>query len=308
MSEVPSQVDLDLVTSEIQKYPNSTITGAVLGTLIRKAAPELDIRKAVNLPSGTGALSRFIEQFLTHALRKLGRTASDASGGGDILYEIVSPTATSRSTDDYWNTFVRPSESRILVLKKTTDGYHLHVRNMQNELNPEDEEVIARITSEEFISISNEFIDQLASSESGRPLAEKLQQAESYASFVELLKEAGHSYFAEWSEHRRNCLRSLFVARLDSLGLSPHDRRQLLSSLDQSQEEARQEIRQKSRMSASVGHANIARRNPPIASPEHFAREAFKAVIDRMSLAEIRAIPVTFGHVLDVFLSLQRQK
>ena len=242
MNMPTSKDTLDPITKAIDDYPQNTISGAVLGLVIRKAAPDLDLRAAVGIPpSGTGALSRFVDRFLSHVLVKTGRTAPDAVGGGDIMYTKVGAealTSTSSSPDqtqthqrgDYWNQFVRPSDPRMLVLIKTQDGYGLA---LQRGDAPPEGRIIPQVSRDELLSISREFIDQLRLVDG--PLADTLAATNTYFEFVEVLRRAGNAFLLQWNQHRYTRLIGKFMERLSALDLSTPEQQQILSMLERSQ-------------------------------------------------------------------------
>jgi hypothetical protein len=63
-------------------YPRSEITGSQLGELLSKNFPELNLRRLTNIPSGPGALTKFI------ALRLPGLLSVCGKSGADLVYNI----------------------------------------------------------------------------------------------------------------------------------------------------------------------------------------------------------------------------
>jgi hypothetical protein len=303
MSQAVSQELLARLVSSLLEYERPAITGAALGVLIRKVVPELDVRVAVNIPVGTGALAKFVDMYLQHTLRPAGHTGQEGAGG-DIIYEVLRDNggfggAASEGDDSeggaFWTSFVRPSDRQLLAVTRANGSVRLHTGN---ELPPDGLE-IKRVSVEDFQAISNAFLDQLVGSDSTRILAEQLRQAPTYAAFVQTLKEAGH--FQKWSAHRRERLRAIFSARLASVGLSEGEQQELLLKLDRSTELARQKTRERTALRASVSLSGTLA--DEAASPTHddaaLARTLLKAIVDGMSLQEMRALQVPFGLALD---------
>jgi hypothetical protein len=302
MSQHPSPEDLARITSALMEFPRPTITGAVLGTLLRQVAPTLDVRAAVDLPVGTGALSRFTDIFLQKVLRKCGHTAQDGTGG-DNVYEILrneraNVTDVGDSHPDaqnFWGAFVRSSDNNLLSAVRDGAAVGLRV----GATIPENGVQIEKPSPSEFESIASSFIEQLEGAEVTSALALQLRQVTSYDDFIQSLKRAGSTYFLKWSAHRRDLLRRLFLQRLESAGFSLPERQHLLSELDRSQQIARLEQRYVSADRIALPAKNVRPNQMPTISGEQFEREFLKAIIDRMSMQELRSLPITFGQALD---------
>lgn len=305
MNELPSSETLNRISDAIARHPGETISGAILGTLLRSVAPELNIRAVAKVPVGPGALTIFTERYLSNILTKVGRTSADGLSG-DVIYKKLNlqgthvPPALAKPRANQWSVFVRPHDSRSLVLERDSNGIRVIVKD-----NPDAGDVIiSRITTDELAKISEEFISPLAQSEDTRDLAATLRDATTYAVYLELLKQAGAGFYAEWNAHRRARLREQFDSRMADLDVSTHERADLLSSLDSSQNEARLE------RSASWPNHNIRQDSQQLMSAgafrdEQLARDVLKATLDRMTITEIRALPIAFGHLLDIITSRQ---
>jgi hypothetical protein len=318
MNATSLESDIDRITTAIRAYPKSQITGAVLGTLVRNAAPELDIRGVTGTPIGTGALAKFIEQFLSHVLRRVGYTGG-LLAGGDPIYEVVNHAASqSQSTtsitpseapeesrqrpdNDYWNAFVRPLDPRTILIRKTPDGYEL---SLNPGTPPPDSQVVSKVTQEDFDAISEEYIKQLAAVESTASVASELSKAKAYPEFAQILRNSGATYSTSWSAHRRDRLRDVFVQRLIGLGLSKDEYSRVLTQLDRSESVARAETRQRVLARLPAGDADLTRNTPP-QQQQAIARAALKAAIDQMSLDELRSLQIPFGHALDAVLQVR---
>lgn len=308
VQELPSSADLENIGVALRRYGQPNITGAVLGTLVRTAAPDLDVRAAVDMPIGTGALSKFADQFLCHLLRRVGQTGKEGTGG-DNIYECIEnkpaagaiePTMVG-AEQDYWNAFVRPSDNRALYLHKEGDRHFLSFSQSTSAQGV----VIEKVSQDEFKLISSDFIELLQSRTETAELATSLRQCQGYANFVAFLKAGGDAYFLEWSRHRREKLREIFLTRLAALDVSVTNRQQLLNILDRSQEAARQEAKLK-----AVAQVGDNRAYSPHVSPKSLqqAKEFLKAAVDCMSTQEIRALSVPFGSIMDALQLLRERK
>ncbi|MBI3716161.1 MAG: hypothetical protein HY255_09225 [Betaproteobacteria bacterium] len=312
-NNAPADEVLSRIVLAIQSFPTESISGAQLGTLVRTVAPDLDIRQAVGMPPyGSGALTRFVDQFLSKTLTRVGRNREEISGGGDWVYEKLEHSSAAELTagqvllshaQDYWNAFVRPSDLRQLVVDVTSGTLELRPRNeadLAAHLR-----TIEKVSLEEFRSITKEFIAELKARESSQALAERLDLTSGYNDFVWLLKDAGHSYFINWSIHRRDRLKELFLSRLEPLNLDSNTKQKLLVALDQSQAYARDANKQKIQDVVFGQHGYQLRASRPSVGDD-ITRRAIREVIDKMSISEIRALPIPFGYALDAIqLSMQ---
>lgn len=317
MGQQPTDEDLTRIMEALLARQLPTITGAELGMLVRRNAPNIDIRAAVDMPPfGTGALARFVSMYLSHVLRKAGQTASDGTGG-DNIYQVIDPAGSNPdiepeakfptySSTDYWSAFVRPSETRILIARKTGESPELLFADGSE---PTDGHRITSISNEELDTISKEFLQILNATPDSESLAASLHRAGSYAEFIQLLKEAGNAYFQHWSEHRREKLRKIFLERLNAADFSLPDQQKLLEVLDKSQESAHQQIRSKALYRAAENKP-LFTLGPLPTSPGtlNHSRELLKAVVDRMSIQELRALSIPFGHILDALQALPGKK
>lgn len=314
MNESPSAAELQSIADALAKYPNATITGAALGMLVRDAAPTLNLRAAVNLPVGTGALARFVDGFLPQLLSKVGQTAQDGTGG-DNVYQLIRPTARLPSSDeadegeqsqDFWNAFVRPSDPRRLYASKHDGTYQLACNVIGDT---EGAIHVGKVTPEEFKQLSEDFIAILDATPETAEIASQLRNSQSYSQFVEILKVAGSAFFVRWSEHRRERVRRLFLERLAVGGLPLDEQQRLLTILDQSQESARHELKATSLARATATQPRSFAEptsNDDELTPQ--SRDLLLAVINRMSTQEIRSLSLPFGHVMDALQSLTRKK
>lgn len=297
----PSEDDIHRIAAAIRGYPRATISGADLGNVLRKAVPDINIREAVQMPSGP-ALTKFVDTFLSHIIRRKGRNPADPDGG-DSLYQRLSPTEEGELPElhppvdgsrEYWKAFVRVNDPRVLIFDRESGELSLTSGDSISQSGV----VIEKVSPEEFRNIASGFISGLRSKDQSHPLAEKLESTTGYAEFVAALNEAGRQYYVDWSVHRRDRIRKIFDSRLDALGLDPQTRLTLSNLLEKSQVEAND---------ATIRKAQETLFGRPAARPQvqstilddDFVRRAMKEAVDRMSIAEIRALPISFGCALD---------
>ncbi|WEF35525.1 hypothetical protein [Pseudoduganella chitinolytica] len=80
---------VDAVVRDLQGLllgsPQAEITGSQLGDLIGQHFPSLNLRRVTGIPTGPGALSRFVDMRLAGLLQLCGKA------GADIVYSIRRP-------------------------------------------------------------------------------------------------------------------------------------------------------------------------------------------------------------------------
>jgi hypothetical protein len=68
---------IEKITASLHSRKENIITGALLGELIPVVAPDLRVRDVMQIPTGPGALRKFIDLHLKHVLQPNGKQGSD---------------------------------------------------------------------------------------------------------------------------------------------------------------------------------------------------------------------------------------
>jgi hypothetical protein len=221
------------IREELQKSERLTITGALLGELIKKTAPELNVRSLVNLPTGTGSVSRFAETYLGDVLFKSGQQ------GSDLLYTIgqKSQTDDPKRTSDVWREFVRPKSPLHIICENTTEGEDPHI--YVGPKVPASGFEIKNATYEELNQIREDFAKIVNEKPEFREQQELVASAP-YAEWSNLLKKRGRDTYRQWVEFRIEKIIELFSTRLESFEfLNQQTRLRLCDKLKQSQRNTR---------------------------------------------------------------------
>lgn len=74
---------INMLSEILLSRQNGRITGSQLGDLLLAHFSDFNIRQAVNMPTGPGALSKFIDTRLSDILLK------DGKSGADLVYSIL---------------------------------------------------------------------------------------------------------------------------------------------------------------------------------------------------------------------------
>lgn len=296
---------VDLIKASLSSRESRTITGALLGELVRKITPELNLRKIY--PTGQKVLSRFIKDYFADFLEPLNRQ------GGDILYSIIPDVNAGGGLEssaigyplsanyDIWVAFARPnSASSVFVdLQKS----ELFVG--ESKLSDASSHKIQSATPNELTIFRGQFIDAL----SPELYDASIYSTEgSYSSWLETIRSCGGKLFNRWSVFRIQKLHELFRSRLEALGVEGEQLQFLCDAMKKSQENppkkapARKDIG--SPQSDRVSVVDRTSSQPPAGDIGFLnSEEAFRSVViesvKRMSLSEMRTLNIPAGLFLD---------
>lgn len=296
---------VDLIRASLLKRNSVTITGALLGEMIRKITPGLNLRQLY--PSGQKVLSRFIKDFCSEFLTPLQKQ------GGDILYSVTSDFYDSSRPDssvnvtlsavnyDYWVTFARPNISSSVFVSAVRPEILIDVTEA-----PASGWIRVRsVTSSEMIGIRRSFIEGL----DPKAFDSSIYSCEgSYSDWLESVRRCGGSLFNKWSAFRIGRLHDLFRVRLEQLGVADDNVELLCQVMKLSQESQPKKIsvRKDVNISQSVKPPSFTNPSEQLTSGEFdFLRseESFRgAVVEavkRMSLSEMRALNIPAGLFMD---------
>lgn len=286
--------DLHAIHEALEAWPEPTITGSQLYTLIRSAAPKLDIRALVNIPQGSGALTAFIGRHLSGAIERIGNK------GGDVLHHIKGRDLTaspSSVSPQIWRTFVSPNSAQQLVLKPSTG---LLLAREAPASTAEGEMAVAEASPPEHDRIRAEFVSSLP-----QPVADALNERTgsdpAFETWVAALREHLPDTFRQWGLFRRQRLAELFAARIRGLELGDVLEPIVLEQIRAAERAAydgRKGVRAASvkaggRREQGEGEADAMRR----------ARRLAHAALDQLSYEELRALKMPLGAMLDAMRS-----
>ncbi|MFO3797098.1 MAG: hypothetical protein ACK8QZ_07415 [Anaerolineales bacterium] len=265
-------------------------SGSQIHKIILDAAPGIDIRSIVGIPSGPGALTKFIETYFSAILRRIGMQ------GGDVLYGIGEGVAPPPEDDSpsIWKAFVSPSAPNYLYLR--ISDMKLIVSADNGEANAENLHV-AKVTDEEHQKVREAFL--LGLSEDQRAKIEPSSNPNfSYDEFVEMLRSNG--LMKLWGEFRRDAFKDALAQRLQELSVDEQSIPIVLGQLMASQKSLFRSEATKSAVSTTTStdlapKFFAAEKDDKLESARSFAR----AVINGMGYEELRTLQVPFGAVLD---------
>ena len=274
----------------LKRHEGQAKTGAQIHEIIGDAAPNLNIRSVVSIPTGPGALTKFIETYLYRTVKRIGKQ------GGDILYGIGENVGLSPQMEDprIWKTFVSPNAVNHLCLKMS--DMRLFVTETLDDVD-DDTHHIARVTEDEHAGLQQEFRSSLSDSQRALIDAET-EQSQSYDVFVQALRSNG--LLILWGKHRRDLFKRLLAERLEQI---PVAEELIPSVVDQLMASQKAIFQAKEKKSLPMPMPSTTRswgdRTPYGGSNLDSARSIARSVIDHMGYDEIRAIHLPLGAVLD---------
>lgn len=291
MSNIDITTELGAIRSALRDWPESTITGGQLNRLIRDAAPALDMRAAVGMPKGPGALSAFVLGHLSEDLDKV------SFSGMDVVYRIKGRTVTdipNNISAQVWRTFVSPSSPKRLVLERSAP---LLVARDAPPIADDAEVEIAKVQSDEHDSVRRAFSEAL-----DPPAADALKQGggntdADFDTWIAALRRVLPGSVRAWGQFRRRKLAELFQSRIDELGLEPASRLSVLEQVTSAEHAFY--AKDSSKADAGKSPPSHVRTAPPTNDALGRARELAHAAIDQMTLEELRATKLPLGVMLD---------
>ncbi len=204
--------NLDSVLSDIRtalmRFEGQAKSGGQIHDIIVEAAPNLDFRSIVEIPTGPGALTKFIETYFPE-IRRIGWM------GGDKLYgigeDVVAPSVIG--SPNIWKAFVSTNTTSILCLR--TSDMSLFISQTSDI--EDDIHHIPHVTQDELDVIESEFRSSLADA-TREKLEAELKPDSSYAEFMLAIRA---NWLAKpWGEFRRDALKQVFTERLEQIPIS----------------------------------------------------------------------------------------
>lgn len=212
MSDINNTADIAAILTALRDWPDATITGGQLNKLVQGAAPKLDIRAAVGMPAGSGALAAFV---LTHLSADLERVGYQ---GKDVLYRIQGREASKLpdgASAQIWRTFVSPSSNKHLVLERSAP---LIVARDAPATGNDTEIEILKAQLDEHDQIRRAFVDSLTPA-TAATLEQSAAADADFNTWITTLRRILPGSIRDWGEFRRRQLAELFRSRITELNL-----------------------------------------------------------------------------------------
>jgi len=280
--------ELRAIKAALESHPAPTITGGQLASLIGLAAPDLDVRAVVGKPRGSGAISAFVQSYLSDVVERIGNQGADTLHR--ILGREVELIPAPSSSPQIWRTFVSPNSVQHLVLSPSAQS--LFVR--ETPASPADGEVeVAKASSEEHDAMRQDFVFSLPDA-----VAAVLKEYAGYDSWIATLRERLPTVMPRWGAFRRQRLSDLFASRVTELELEDPLRGTILKQIRDSETSAYHTAKKAKALPLGPGEAPNERAQD-VSQAISRARRLAHAAIDRLGYDELRALKLPLGAVLD---------
>ncbi|CAJ7592665.1 Uncharacterised protein [Burkholderia pseudomallei] len=301
MADIQLGFELDKIKNSLRGYANPTITGAKLWDLIKGASPDLNIRDVVGMPTGPGALSRFVDQHLRDVLTSNGKSGSDPIYSINIADSSLPTVDVSDSEVGLlWTTFVRSASSKIVVLTENQP----FIAAVELGAIPESAKKIEGATREELDKIRIDFtqtlLDRFGDNKDGIPNARA-----PFPEWSNAVRKLGAQNYKDWAVFRINRIIDLFTSRLKELNVAEAQQQEFARLMRRSQSAWRE---------ASISHNSkiktTANSHPaqstesasvtPTSSLENQFRSAVAAAVMSLPLSDLRELKLPVGIIWDI--------
>ena len=298
MNPIDIDDEIAAIEAELLLRPSSEITGGQLFSLMGHIAPGLNFREVVGILKGPGALTEFVQRYLSGALIRKGNQ------GGDTLYVIASHPGcdwSSNESRDLWQNFVSPSSPRHIVFEQNRGRL---VSRATIASAADGEIAIARATDDEHDRIRADFVGKLGPDDAAA-LAQHAPPTENFPIWIAALRRHLPDQVRNWGVYRRDRLLELFKERIRALGVDASLESKVIEQINASQLAAYQKPKEPSheRLDGAKPGAvsQLSRKNPDM--PITRARELAHIAVDLMDYDELRAIRLPLGIILDAVYS-----
>lgn len=294
MNHTDLRSSLGSIRAALMSRPDGAITGSQVHSLIQSVAPELNIREVVNIPTGPGALTKFIQDHLSDALERIG------NHGGDVLYGIVGhhqPAHGHQDTSSIWRTFVSPGSH----LKIAYDREEKKLKLVDEDRLEEDKLVeVPKASLDEHDELRQEFIDQLEPT-SAEELNAAVEADSDFQTWIATIRTDFPAIYRAWGNFRKRGLLDLFLDRAGAVGLEEDDHQSLVQQMKASHFAAYDNAKE---LRFQTGSQPAPKRSQPVrdARPRSEVEEARALVhlaVDLMAHDDLRSIKLPLGVVLD---------
>jgi hypothetical protein len=305
---------LDLIRNKLLSIVGSHRTGAQLRSLIDITCPGFDLRAAAGMPTGSGALTKFLGTHFADVVHAVGKS------GGDTIYSIGGSSAGPASVTgangiggatNLWAVFASPGLRQQLVFDRATGRSFAHPQGTSIS---EEQIAIAPITHDEFRVMAENFIETVPT-DLKQELQKILAQPEFiYDNWISTLREKYPSHHHRWGLYRVQAIIDLFRQRLTDSGIPLDQLEATVSKLAEAQSATYKERLFARTRAALYGGTAIWERQEARTPPQALASSVAesKASIDPRSLAvlainnmsttEIRQLAIPLGAIIDAGL------
>lgn len=281
---------LRAIRSALDGWSGPTITGGQLYSLVRSAAPQLDIRALVNMPQGPGALAAFVRRHLSDLLQRFGNQ------GADVVYRIDGREFTESPSSAFlqiWRTFVSPSSPQHLVISRSARS----LISRDTPASAENGELeLAKASVSEHDQMRADFMASMPD-----PIVETMMRhvapEADFASWISALREHVPDGMRQWGQYRRERLAKLFTDRVAGLGLDEPLRQAVLDQVKTAEIAAYGKQKGKAAM-AKHGESSASVRETATDALRK-ARQLAHAAVDVLTYNELRALRLPLGAMLD---------
>jgi hypothetical protein len=286
--------ELEAIKEALLSHVRNQITGSQLNAKIQDSAPTIKIREIVGIPTGPGALRKFVEEYLCDLLEPSGHQ------GGDVVYGIKGHPTSQNRLDlgaGLWRTFVSPATPFKLLISKLNGSLSIRGRSA----NTEAEEIEVRgVTLEEHDKIRMEFQESLSPQEADRLDRIGASKAE-FIEWTRLLKQQATDIYKKWGLYRKQKLLEVFLSRLIELDIEQELQTRLLQQIDESQGLMRTRENSSSNERSLRDYAKpVPEQNRgKVESQVAYARELARRAIELMSYDELRSLRIPLGVLVD---------
>lgn len=285
---------LGSIRAALKARPDGAITGAQLHALIQSVAPELNIREIVGIPTGPGALTKFIQEYLSDVVERIG------THGGDPLYGIIGhhhPAGGSREVSSIWRTFVSPASYQKIAY----DYEDKTLKLLEGDLIAQGNFLeIPKASVGEHDRLRLEFIENL---DPGEALEVKavIEPDSEFQEWIGALRTEFPSLYRAWGNFRKRKLLDLFLGRADIAELDDTERQNLVEQIKASHFAAYESPKEQKLPAAP---SLSLKRTSQTKSYQTFgelgqARALAHRAVDLMAHDDLRAIKLPLGLVLD---------
>jgi len=288
--------DLEAIKAALRDRPSPTITGGQLYSLMEAAAPELNFREVVGILRGPGALSQFVQSFLSDILDRIGNQ------GGDLLYRVDGRDAGQVPDElpNLWKNFVSPSSPRHLIVDRISN----RLISRATAASVGDNEVeIPKATDDELNHIRADFEASLPPPDAAE-LAKNVAPGAPFAEWIAALRQCLPEAVRKWGVYRRDRLHDLFERRVAELDLPEQLKAKVLFQIRASQHAAVERQRESKLVSTATPRTDrVASIRDTHDNAVEEARSLTHCAVNLLSYDELRALKLPLGVVLDAFRS-----